>query len=99
MDTGSELFVRLSAWCKEHRFGVRNRNQWKDMVLGAAVDIHQELIQSGSPPLGESHLYRIASNAEQWWWKQNSHSAYGRARSSHGKGNPLKPTVLDSGID
>lgn len=99
MDTGAELFGRLSAWCKDHRHGVRSRKQWKNMAYGAAEDIHQEMIAMGFAPLSENHLRRIAANADVWWWKQNSRSAYGRAHSRHGKGNPVKPTVLDTGID
>ncbi|MGB9033466.1 MAG: hypothetical protein WCC45_02985 [Paeniglutamicibacter sp.] len=98
MDTGAELFSRLNTWCKDHRHGVRNRKQWKQMAYGAAEDIHRDLVASGFPPLSNGLLRRAASHADWWWWKQNSRSAYGRARSHHDKGNPVKPTVLDEGI-
>lgn len=99
MDTGTEMFGRLSTWCKDHRHGVRSRNQWDHMVRGAAADIHRDLLKAGFAPLGEVRVEKITSDAEQWWWKQNAHSPYGRARSVHGKGNPVKPTALDEGID
>lgn len=99
MGTGPELQKRLNAWCKEHRHGVRSRKQWNSMVQGAAEEIYQDLLTVGFAPLRESHLQRIVTNAEQWWWKQNSRSPYGRARAPHHKGNPLKPTVLDDGIE
>lgn len=99
MDTGVEVHDRLNAWCKEHRYGVRSRKQWTAMVYGAAYDIHQELLGLGFVPLRDSQLRRIVINAEQWWWKQNSHSPYGRARARHTKGNPMKPTVFDEGIE
>ncbi|MBV1779070.1 hypothetical protein KRR55_08095 [Paeniglutamicibacter sp. ABSL32-1] len=99
MDTGTELFSRLSEWCKEHRHSVRIRKQWKNMAYGAAEEIHRELVVRGFTPLSERRLRRIAANADWWWWKQNSRSSYGRARSRHDKGNPVKPTVLDTGID
>lgn len=99
MDTGAELFSRLNEWCKEHRHGVRSRKQWKTMAYGAAEGIHHELVASGFAPLSPDLLRRAASHADWWWWKQNSRSAYGRARSRHGTGNPVKPTVLDDGIE
>lgn len=99
MDTGAELHRRLNGWCKEHRYGVRSRKQWKNLAYGAAHNIHQDLLDLGFAPLSDSHLRRIATNAEQWWWKQNSRSAYGRARARHGEGNPLKPTALDDSIE
>ena len=99
MDTGAELFGRLNTWCKDHRHGVRSRKQWKYMTYGAAEDIHQELVASGFAPLSADLLRRAASHADWWWWKQNSRSPYGRAHSRHDKGNPVKPTALDDGIE
>ncbi|PQZ91629.1 hypothetical protein CQ018_13410 [Arthrobacter sp. MYb227] len=99
MDTGAELLHRLNAWCKDHRYGVRNPQQWNSLSHGAAHDIYQELLTAGFTPLHDSQLQRIVTNTEQWWWKQNSRSPYGRARASHHKGNPLKPTALDDGIE
>lgn len=99
MGTGPELQKRLNVWCKEHRYGVRGSQQWTSLIHGAAHDIYQDLLADGFTPLGESQLHRIVANAEQWWWKQNSHSPYGRARARHHRGNPLKPTVLDDGIE
>lgn len=99
MSTGQELQKRLNSWCREHRYGVRSSQQWTSLVHGTAQEIYQDLLSTDFTPLTEIQLYRIVANAEQWWWKQNSRSAYGRARARHDKGNPLKPTALDEGIE
>lgn len=68
------------------------------MSFGAAEDIHKELVVRGFAPLSADQLRRMSSHGG-WWWKQNSRRPYERAHSRHIKGNSVKSTVLDDGIE